>query len=479
MQITKRYGFRSAFLVASVALLLGGSTTACGGSQTAGGGAGTAGGPTDSQGNAINKAAQSAYKDGLAKMKAHDRANDWTDAECEATAALFVKADEEQDGGLLRAQYNAGVAHQRCKHDEKAKEYFSSILSKDEKFHRARVQVALYEYAKTKDIEKAIGEMKQAITDAEFKNEEALVNLAIFQMTRDSDQGDSGCDDDFACAKLNLQRALAINDSFMPAFNQLAVYYLQSAKKQAGAKQKKTAKAGGAERSQVNTQALELAALVCSQALRKNPDYAPVHNTSGLISAELGDLSSAARAFGLARKLDKKFFEAHMNYAAVNLKFRGFEQAKTAYEDAIKLKPNDYEAYLGLALAVRGLITPQNEKANVAEAEKYLQKAKSLEPERPETYYNEAILTQEFKAREGGVKAEPTLMQAKSLFEEFTKKAEAKGGFDDTVARAKERMEEIDQIIAFNKQTAEMQKQMELMKKQQEAREQLEKDQKK
>ncbi|MEM1029426.1 MAG: hypothetical protein AAGA56_00395 [Myxococcota bacterium] len=447
---------------------------ACGGGGAGGGGAKVpGGGPVDSQGNAINKAAQDAYRDGLAKMAQHDKANDWTDADCAATAALFDKANEQQDGGLLRAQYNAGVAHSRCKQVDKAKAYFGGILAKDAKFHRARVQVALYDYAKSKDIEKAIAEMKQAITDAEFKNEEALVNLAIFQMSRDSSQGESGCEDDFACAKLNLQRALAINDSFMPAFNQLAVYYLQSAKKQAG---KKTGSktSGSAKRSNVNKQALELAELVCSQALRKNPNYAPVHNTSGLISSELGNLSAAARSFGLARKLDPKFFEAHMNYAAVNLKFRGFKQAQAAYQDAIKLQPNDYEAYLGLALAVRGLITPQNEGAMVAESEKHLQKAKSIAPDRPETYYNEAILTQEFKAREGGTAAEPMLNKAKGLFQQFIAKAEGKDGFEESIDTAKERMEEIDQTIAFNKQTAEMQKQMEQMRKQEEARKQLE-----
>lgn len=437
----------------------------------------------DGSGNAVNKAAADAFSSGLKAMAQHDEANDWNDGNCESTAALFIKADDEQGKEFYEALYNAGVAYQRCKNDAKAKEMFEKILGKKPDFHRARVHVALYNFAKDGDIGNAISEMNRAIEDAQFKNEEALVNLAMLQMKRDSSEGGSGCDDDFSCAKLNLQRALAINDSFMPAFNQLAVYYLELAKRraaeQAGKKRKKSAVAAGAKKFKADQQSLELAALVVSQALRKNPQYAPVHNTSGLISAELGDLSAAARAFGTARKLDKKFFEAHMNYAAVNLQFRGFKQAEIAYREAIKLKPNDFEAYLGLALAVRGQINDSNWDKNVKETETLLAKAKKLEPERPETYYNEAILTQEFKAKAGGKAAEKALADAKNLFGQFVNKAEGKEGFEDAVTRAKERMEEIDQIIEFNRQSAEEQKRMEAERRAREAKEQLEKNKKK
>ncbi len=437
----------------------------------------------DGAGNAVSKAAADAFAGGLKAMADHDAANDWTDANCKSTADLFVKAAEEQNKDFFEAKYNAGVAYQRCKNDAEAKKLFESILSKKADFHRARVQVALYAYAANGDVASAISEMNRAIEDAKFKNEEALVNLAMLQMKRDSSEGGSGCDDDFSCAKLNLQRALAINDGFMPAFNQLAVYYLEVAKRRAaeraGKKRKKGAVAAGAAAPKADQQSLELAALVVSQALRKNPKYAPVHNTSGLISAELGDLSAAARAFGTARKLDKKFFEAHMNYAAVNLQFRGFQQAEAAYREAIKLKPNDFEAHLGLALAVRGQIAPGNWDKNVKETGELLAKAKKLSPERPETYYNEAILTQEFKAKAGGKAAETALKAAKDLFGQFVNKAEGKDGFTDAVTRAKERMEEIDQIIEFNRQSAEEQKRMESERRAREAKEQLEKSKKK
>ncbi len=429
---------------------------------------------TTGSGQTLTEKAANKFNDGLKALNEHDKANDWTDANCASTATMFLDAAKEQgDKTFFEAHYNAGISYQRCKNDAAALKQFDLILGKDAKFHRARVQVALYKFQASggKDIDGAIAQMNKAIEDAEYKNEEALVNLAMFQMLRDNDISDEEGKNDFERAKVNLQRALAINDSFMPAFNQLAVYYLEKAKKKAGRKKGRRGQVAAASEKakRVDSQALELAALVCSQAIRKNPNYAPVFNTTGLIAAELGDLSQAARSFGNARRLDPKFFEAHMNYAAVNLQFRGFKRAEEAYRKAIALKGKDFEAHLGLALALRGQINDSNFDKMLAESSKELAEARKIAPDRAETYYNEAILTQEFKAREGGDKAEPILKSARSLFDQFVKKAGDGDAYKVAVKRATERIEEIDQIITFNKQTREEQKRMEEMRKRQEA----------
>ena len=195
---------------------------------------------------------------------------------------------------------------------------------------------------------------------------EALVSLAALQMERGNDQADSDGKNDLERAQRNLQRALAIDDGYMPAFNQLAVYYLTQAKAKAG-QLDKTGKRGrrgmevsGASKASVDSQQLDLAALVASQAQKKNPNYAPIHNTTGLIQVQLKNFNGAVKSFGKARQLDPTFFEAQMNYAAVNLSFRGYEEAEKAYRDALKLHPKDYEAQLGLALALRGQINDSN-----------------------------------------------------------------------------------------------------------------------
>src|SRR6185369_1330511 len=111
-----------------------------------------------------------------------------------------------------------------------------------------------------------------------------------------------------------------------------------------------------------------------------------------------------AEAFGKARAAKPGFYEAEMNYAAVNLQFRGFSKAEEAYRAVIKTRPDDYDARVGLALALRGQIQIQEQNAGdlVSQAGKELDKAKELAPDRPEAYYNDAILTQEYRARDAG-----------------------------------------------------------------------------
>ena len=415
------------------------------------------------EGTVVSEAAANKFNDGLKALADHDKAGDWSEGSCQSTSQLFLDAAKENgDKEFNEAIYNAGLAQQRCKKDTEAKALFKQVLDKDAKFHRARVQLALYAFAESgeKNVDAAIAEMRQAaIVDAQFKNVEALVNLGMFYIKRNNKIADQDGKDDLMRAKKYIQSALAVDDGFMPAFNQLAILYLEVAKEQAGHDSKKSHTAGrsarGAKEKKIDTQALELAALVCSQAIRKNPKYAPVHNTAGMIQVELGNLNSAVSEFDAARRLDPSFFEAQMNYAAVNMQFRGFLQADEAYRAALKMRPNDYDAHLGLALAIRGATDDSNFDKNVKEAGEELAKAKSLAPDRPETYYNEAILTQEYRAKSGGggKAAEGELLNAKKLFGDFIAKAGSSNDFADAVKRSKDRMRDIDQIIDFNKQS--------------------------
>jgi tetratricopeptide (TPR) repeat protein len=428
--------------------------TGCGGSNTEAKGPKAAGGPTDSAGNAVSKAAQDKFNSGLDALAAHDKANDWSEPVCTSTAQLFLDAAKEQgEKSFNEALYDAGLAYQRCKMDTQARAQFKAVYSADPKFHRARVQLALYAFADSgeKDIDTAIHEIHDAaVVDAQFKNVEALVDLGMLMIKRNNKVQDDEGANDLLRAKGFIQRALAVDDSYMPAFNQLAIYYLETAKQAAGRDTKRKMRTGGSKEKKVDTQALELAALVCSQAIRKNPKYPAIHNTAGMIQVELGNLNSAVQEFNNARTLDPTFFEAQMNYAAVNLQFRGFDQAADAYRAALKMRPNDYDAHLGLALALRGATDDSNWDKNVAEATAELAKAKQIAPDRPDAYYNEAILTQEYKAKGGG---EAELLNAKKLFGDFISKAGGQAEYADAVKRSKDRMNEIDQIITFNKQT--------------------------
>lgn len=413
-------------------------------------------GPGQGAASAVSEAAANKFKAGLDALLQHDKALDWNDATCTSTAQLFLDAAKEQgDRQFNEALYNAGLSYQRCKKDAEAKAQFKAVLDKDPKFHRAKVQLALFEFQESgeKNIDDAIAKIREAaVVDAQFKNVEALVNLGMLYIKRNNKTADQDGPNDLARAKRFIQSAMALDDGYMPAFNQLAILYFETAKQAAGRDTKRKVRLGGSKEKKVNTQALELAALVCSQAIKKNNKYAQIHNTAGMIQVELGQLNSAVGEFNTARTLDPTFYEAQMNYAAVNLQFRGFVQAEEAYRAALRIKPNDYDAHLGLALALRGAIDDANFDKNVKEASDELAKAKVIAPDRPETYYNEAILTQEYKAK-SGAKSEPELLSAKKLFGDFIQKAEGHAEFADAIKRSKDRMGEIDQIIEFAKQT--------------------------
>ncbi|HLM73626.1 MAG TPA: hypothetical protein VK459_13065 [Polyangiaceae bacterium] len=413
--------------------------------------------------------AQSKYDRALREMAQRDAAGSWSDEACAATAKLFLEAADASGQAIPR--YNAGLALLRCKKSAEAKGHFARALEIDKKLTGARVKLTLigFEEQGDKGIDAAIEELRRATVEARFSDPAALTALAMLELRRGSPATDSDGNNDFDRAKKNIQRALAIDDAYMPAYNQLALYYIALAKQKAPAGRGK----------RVNENALELGALVCSQAARKDPKFAPIHNTAGLISIELGNISSAAASFAQARALDPSLFEAHMNFAAVNMRFRGFENAEKAYRAAIRLRPGDYDAHVGLALALRAQAgAPGDVKA--IEASQELEAARRIDPDRPEAYYNEAVLTQEY-GEENVKDPDAPLKKASALFTTFIEKAKVarggpKEGYQDGVERAKGRIADINQILVFRQQTKEEQKRAEEAMKQRAAEEAVQQD---
>lgn len=427
----------------------------------------------------VDAGAAQTYQAALSAFTARDQAGDWNAGTCKSVADQFLAAAKEQKSKGTRdfpeAYYNAGLAYQRCGMDEPAKEQFKAAHQLDKDFHRSRAQLALYKYKDSGNLDATVQELDEIIRDAKFQNVEALVALASLQMVRGGSTGGPGCSDDLSCSQLNLQRALALDDSFMPAFNQLALYYLEQARGGSGKENSAELVVASRKKTRVNKQRLDLAALVASQAQKKNPNYAPIHNTTGLILVELENYNGAVKSFARARQLNPKLFEAQMNYAAVNLSFRGFGEAADAYRKALALRPDTYEAHIGLALALRGMITNQNFDKNVAEAQKHLDAAKKLEPNRAEAFFNEAILFEEFRAKRApDMNAQiAEFEKAQKQYEAFISKAGGKSAYEDAVKVSTERIRDIDDTVKFMKESMEMEKQnkidMERMKKEEAA----------
>jgi hypothetical protein len=78
-----------------------------------------------------------------------------------------------------------------------------------------------------------------------------------------------------------------------------------------------------------------------------------------------------------------------------------------------------------------------------------LDKCKGLDPQRPETYYNEAILTQEYRAKGSQESAIPMLEKAGQLYRDFIAKAGSDPKFEQAVKRSEERQQDITDMVKF------------------------------
>jgi tetratricopeptide (TPR) repeat protein len=180
---------------------------------------------------------------------------------------------------------------------------------------------------------------------------------------------------------------------------------------------------------------------ICVQTIREEPTYAQIRNTAGLVAFELRDMPSAIGHFEAAANLDPENLDAQANLAAALLSAGRYEAAERSYDRALDLQADDYEAYLGRALARRGQITASNFGAQVESVESDLERAKELDPERPDAYYDDAIFNEHFKAP--GVPRDRTmsvLRRARSLFGTFLAKAGQRPEYATEVRLAKQRV---------------------------------------
>jgi len=256
---------------------------------------------------------------------------------------------------------------------------------------------------------------------------------------------------DLADAARNLSRVLTMEEQSAAAKNQVAMLHLARAKSVAASKpahleadgcHDERGPARLAERPAApNRQELELAMAICVQTIREEPTYGPIRNTAGLLAYELRDSAAAIGHFEAAAELDPENLDAQANLAAALLSTAQFEAAERSYDRALRLRSDDYEAYLGRALARRGQITASNFGSQVESVESDLERCKQLDPERPDAYYDDAVFNEHFKAP--GVPRDRTmsvLRRARSLFDTFLAKAGERPQYATEVRLAKQRV---------------------------------------
>jgi tetratricopeptide (TPR) repeat protein len=379
--------------VITIVVALAAATAACGGSSSS-----TA---TDERGNTITTAggtavteeAHNRWVQALSRFQQVDGARGWNGEACSSVDGMFEGANDAQGGNFTEAIYMRGVIAQRCKDDERARGFYNRALETNQTFCKARSAIGTMQLSagQTGPAEQTF---QRALTD-DTRCTEAYVNLAVIQRER------GGAN--VAEALNNLRRALAIDANYLPAFNQMALLYLELAQ--------------DAE----NEQMLDLAGVVCRQAQLLDRDYAPIYNTWGLVNVRQDNIIEALQLFERATRLDNDMFEAHMNFGEITISFRGYEDAKNSFTRAVELRPNDYNAHIGLGAALRGLRQMDRARAEY-------ERAIEIDGSRPEAFFNLGLLHQDYM--DGTAEQ---LRQAKQFYEQFLSKVGSNARYAGTV----------------------------------------------
>lgn len=375
--------------------------------------------------------------DAVVKKYEEAKKGGWTKDKCESLASEFQDVAEENNN-LPEALYDVGVLYRRCGMMDQANAAFKRTLQVYPDHQLAMTQLAVMELEKGNE---QAGEelLRKAVAAGQNRLEvvPAYVNAATILRMR----GIKGDDESFMKAQLNLRRALAIEAKYMPALYQLAMLYFDMAV------------------TKKKTSYLTLASLVCDQAIKLDPEYAPIYHVLGEIYLEKQELVEALRSFEMAFKKDPNLFASYMNYAAINLGFRGYEAAKSAFERAIALNPNSYEAHIGLGVALRGLEDFQGAAAEY-------NKASQIDAKRTDYIFNLGVLEMDY-LNDGSIsgydKAEGVFKRfLESATDEHKKDPDGKGPELSWYAKAEKRISNCGkakvQIKEAEREMAEMKK---------------------
>lgn len=172
---------------------------------------------------------------------------------------------------------------------------------------------------------------------------------------------------------------------------------------------------------------LALAEDAANRALAADAHYAPAHNTLGLVHARRGEIDLARAEFARAREIDPSLFAAFMNEGSLALDARLYAEALGLFTRAVEIRPADYDAWISVGVARRGM-------GDSAGARAAYEHAQSMDPTRPEAYFDLAVLLEHVSDA-----TEPMVRSAGAMYEQFLQRAGARPEYAAAVARLEER----------------------------------------
>ena len=356
------------------------------------------------------------------------------------------------------ALYNAGLAYQRCDKDAEARAQFEAAVKVDSQFHRARAQLALYDFEKDEGRRRHDREARP-----DHPRREVPERRGPGQPRRPADgarqrhvgsgrQERHGARQARTCSARSPSTTLTCRRSTSSPSTTSSKPRRRRGKRRARTRKRRGLVASSAKAKDVNSQQLDLAALVASQGIRKNPNYAPLHNTSGLIQVELRNFNGAVKSFATARELDPKFFEAHMNYA------RGEPRRSAASRRRRRPIATRSSSSPRSTRRISGWRSPfaaQIKPGELRQARGRRPRASSTRPRRSTATAPRPTTTRRSSRRSTRPRAarrrRPSRRSRRrpQIYRQFIDKAGSDAGFADAVKRAKERTQDIEDTIKF------------------------------
>jgi tetratricopeptide (TPR) repeat protein len=128
-----------------------------------------------------------------------------------------------------------------------------------------------------------------------------------------------------------------------------------------------------------------------------------------------------------------------MNVGLLTLNFRKYDTAKEQFAAVLEIRPKDYDALIGLGIALRGL-------GDLDGAEANYKKAKDIDSKRGDAFFNLGVLFKDFRAsKQSDLKAaQDAYRTAKDYFKQVAGSTAAQADKDE----AKDNIADCDKVIS-------------------------------
>lgn len=341
-------------------------------------------------------------------------------ARCAALAERFAAVYQQHK--LVEARFNVATLWEECGDTAKAGQLYRELLQAHPGYGPAlnnlgRAALAAGRRGEAADL---FGRAKTG------GSSDGYVNIALLER----DQALAGNEAALRSAVDNIHRALAVDSYNIQAYGVLATLVYDRAR---------------------TTAEFETARLICVQAIKQRPDYAPVYNVLGLVLLRMNEVTRALRQFRQAVELDPAFTEAHMNIGAITLGFRDYKTAEQSFSKVLTLRPEAairFQATIGLGVAYRG-------QRRFDEALAQYRAAEALDAGHPAVAFDIGVLLQDYLFDAGNPgKAIEQLRQARTLLQRFAGAASVDAA---KRADAQRRIKNIEELLPMMEEQQRLQ----------------------